>query len=77
MVRADAGGFLTFHTRPGELVEKGQILASTSPLLGSALGPDEGTIRAVNIERFEENGIDRVRADLASSVHVQTKRSVD
>lgn len=33
-VRAEHGGFLHFHVRPGELVEKGQALATNSSLLG-------------------------------------------
>ncbi|MCA9174225.1 MAG: succinylglutamate desuccinylase/aspartoacylase family protein [Planctomycetales bacterium] len=33
-VRADRGGFLQFHVQPGELVEKGQPLATNTTLLG-------------------------------------------
>lgn len=33
-VRADAGGFLQFHVSPGDVVEKGQILATNYGLLG-------------------------------------------
>jgi len=33
-VRADAGGFLQFHVSPGEFVNKDQLLATNSELLG-------------------------------------------
>lgn len=33
-VRADRGGFLRFHIQPGDLVEKGQPLATNTTLLG-------------------------------------------
>jgi predicted deacylase len=33
-VRAERGGFLQFHVRPGELVERGQPLATNTSLLG-------------------------------------------
>jgi hypothetical protein len=33
-VRAERGGFLQFHVAPGEIVEKGQPLASNTSLLG-------------------------------------------
>ncbi|MGI9472337.1 MAG: succinylglutamate desuccinylase/aspartoacylase family protein [Rubripirellula sp.] len=33
-VRAERGGFLQFHVRPGELVEQGQPLATNTSLLG-------------------------------------------
>jgi predicted deacylase len=33
-IRADRGGFLQFHVRPGEVVNEGQPLASNTSLLG-------------------------------------------
>jgi hypothetical protein len=33
-IRADRGGFLQFHVRPGEIVEAGQALATNTSLLG-------------------------------------------
>lgn len=33
-MRAERGGFLQFHVRPGEIVEKGQALATNTTLLG-------------------------------------------
>jgi hypothetical protein len=33
-VRAERGGFLQFHARPGDIVEKGQPLATNTTLLG-------------------------------------------
>ena len=33
-VRAERGGFLQFHTRPGDILEKGQPLATNTTLLG-------------------------------------------
>jgi predicted deacylase len=35
-IRADTGGFLQFHARPGEFVESGQPLATNTSLLGEA-----------------------------------------
>ncbi len=35
-IRADRGGFMQFHIRPGDLVEKGQALATNTTLLGDA-----------------------------------------
>ena len=43
-VRADAGGFLTFAARPGDLVKTGQILATASSLLGQRLASGQGEI---------------------------------
>ena len=37
-MRAEFGGFLRFHIRPGEIVERRQILATNSTLLGEELG---------------------------------------
>jgi predicted deacylase len=36
-IRADAGGFLRFHVRPGDTVEEGQPLATNTSLAGSRL----------------------------------------
>lgn len=33
-IRADRGGFLNFHVKPGDIIEKGQPLATNSTLLG-------------------------------------------
>jgi predicted deacylase len=33
-IRAEAGGFLQFHVQPGDLVEKNQLLATNTNLLG-------------------------------------------
>ena len=33
-IRADRGGFLNFHINPGEIIEKGQPLATNTTLLG-------------------------------------------
>jgi predicted deacylase len=33
-VRADRGGFLQFHIKPGDIIEKGQALATNTTLLG-------------------------------------------
>jgi predicted deacylase len=35
-IRAELGGFLRFHIKPGDIVEKGQLLATNTTLLGSA-----------------------------------------
>lgn len=37
-VRAESGGFLQFHVQPGNVVEKGQALATNNDLLGHELG---------------------------------------
>jgi len=37
-VRAENGGFLQFHVKPGEVVEKGQPLTTNTDLLGHKLG---------------------------------------
>lgn len=37
-VRAEKGGFLQFHVQPGNVVEKGQPLATNNDLLGHELG---------------------------------------
>lgn len=33
-IRADRGGFLNFHIKPGDIIEKGQALATSTTLLG-------------------------------------------
>ena len=47
-LRAEAGGFLRFHAAPGELVEKGQTLATNTSLLGreqsTIVSPMDGVI---------------------------------
>jgi predicted deacylase len=47
-VRAGAGGFLKFHVSPGEFVEKGQLLATNTGLLGreqeQILSPHSGMV---------------------------------
>ncbi len=47
-VRSDSAGFLHFHVAPGDLVEKGDPLATTSSLLGHAeeviCSPGEGIV---------------------------------
>lgn len=35
-IRAESGGFLDFHIQPGDLVEKGQPLATNTTILGDA-----------------------------------------
>lgn len=37
-VRAEHGGFLEFHIQPGELLRKGQPLATNTTILGESLG---------------------------------------
>ena len=37
-VRAEKGGFLQFHVKPGDILEKDQILATNTDLLGHELG---------------------------------------
>jgi hypothetical protein len=37
-LRADEGGLLQFHVAPGDLVERGQPIATTTSLLGEELG---------------------------------------
>ena len=34
-IRAELGGFLRFHIKPGDIIEKGQLLATNTTLLGS------------------------------------------
>lgn len=41
-IRAEQGGFLHFHFKPGDLVEKGQPLATSTTLLGE----EQGTLHA-------------------------------
>ena len=41
-IRADHGGFLKFHVRPGDLIEEGQPLATNTTLLGH----EQNTIHA-------------------------------
>ncbi len=47
-VRAEVGGILQFHVAPGDVVEKGQILASSTNFLGRALreicSPADGVV---------------------------------
>ncbi len=47
-IRAETGGFLRFHAAPGDLVEKGQLLATNTSLLGreqsTLLSPVDGVI---------------------------------
>lgn len=47
-IRAEFGGFLRFHVTPGSLVQKGDILASNTTLLGEEQGtlvsPDNGVV---------------------------------
>lgn len=43
-VRADAGGFLTFHVGPGDIVREGQPLATATTLLGNPVEDDRGDI---------------------------------
>ncbi|PEN14966.1 succinate dehydrogenase [Longibacter salinarum] len=42
-VRADAGGFLSFHIRPGDVVREGQALATSTTLLGDEV-EEEGDV---------------------------------
>lgn len=37
-IRAEHGGFLDFHIQPGDLIEKGQALATNTTILGEAQG---------------------------------------
>jgi len=41
-IRADRGGFLDFHIKPGDIVEKGQPIATNSTILGE----DQNTLYA-------------------------------
>jgi predicted deacylase len=41
-IRAERGGFMQFHVRPGDLVEEGQLLATNTTLLGQ----ERSTLRA-------------------------------
>jgi uncharacterized protein len=47
-IRAEFGGFLRFHATPGSLVQKGEVLASNTTLLGEEQGtlvsPDNGVL---------------------------------
>lgn len=45
-VRANAGGFLTFHVSPGDIVREGQPLATATTLLGTPVEDDRGEICA-------------------------------
>jgi len=40
-VRADNGGFLSFHIAPGEIVRSGQVIATNTDLLGREKNPVE------------------------------------
>ena len=48
-VRAERGGFLQFHVRPGDIVEKGQPLATNTTLLGRERRVLESPFHAVVI----------------------------
>jgi len=48
-IRAENGGFLQFHVRPGDVVEKGQPLTTTTTLLGSELAMLHAPFNAVVI----------------------------
>jgi len=48
-VRAEKGGFLQFHIKPGDLVEKGQPLVTNTTLLGSEQSVLEAPFDAVVI----------------------------
>lgn len=48
-VRADRGGFLQFHIQAGDIVDKGQILATNTDLLGHDLGTLEAPFNGVVI----------------------------
>ena len=48
-IRADHGGFLQFHVQPGEIVEKGQLLATNTNLLGRERNVLESPFDAVVI----------------------------
>lgn len=37
-IRAESGGFLQFHVKPGDVIEKGQPLSTNNDLLGHELG---------------------------------------
>ena len=47
-VRAEAGGILAFHVKPGDLVSKGQLLAVNSTIFGEdqreMISPTDGII---------------------------------
>lgn len=47
-IRAEYGGFLRFHATPGSLVQKGEVLASNTTLMGEEQGtlisPDNGVL---------------------------------
>ena len=48
-IRAERGGFLQFHIRPGDIVEKGQPLATNTTLLGKERRVLESPFNAVVI----------------------------
>jgi predicted deacylase len=48
-MRAEYGGFLQFHVKPGEVVEKGQPLTTNTSLLGDELGVLEAPFDGVVI----------------------------
>jgi predicted deacylase len=48
-IRAERGGFLQFHVQPGEIVEKGQVLATATNLLGREWNGLEAPFHAVVI----------------------------
>ncbi len=48
-IRADRGGFLHFHVQPGAIVDKGQILATNTNLLGRERSALESPFSAVVI----------------------------
>ncbi len=48
-VRAETGGFLQFHVKPGDIVEKGQPLATNTTLLGKERSAQQAPYDAVVI----------------------------
>lgn len=48
-IRAERGGFLQFHVQPGEIVDKGQVLATATNLLGREWSGLEAPFHAIVI----------------------------
>ncbi len=48
-VRADRGGFMRFHVKPGDLIEKGQPIATNTTLLGEVQNVQHAPFNAVVI----------------------------
>lgn len=79
-IRADVGGFLQFHVTPGDLLERGQVIATNTDLLGSEqnvlLAPEDGIVigmttlpavspgDAVFHLGFLERGVERIERKL-------------